>query len=81
MAKTADEVIRDALELPQEDRSRVLHALLDVLKDADVVPPEDTLSELDRRIASVEKGEDEGVPWEDVRAEVVEILATGRRSA
>jgi putative addiction module component (TIGR02574 family) len=77
MAKTANEVIHDALELSEEDRGRVMSALADSLADADP----SFLAELDRRIASADSGEDEGVSWEEVRAEVVETLATGRKSA
>jgi putative addiction module component (TIGR02574 family) len=75
MAKTADEVIHDALELSEEGRSRVMSALADSFDDPSF------LAELDRRIASADSGEDEGVSWEEVRAEVVETLATGRKSA
>lgn len=75
MAKTADEVIRDALELTEEDRSRVLSALVgsfEVDVEREGSPDEATayMTEVRRRIDDVLDGRAKGRPWREAMAEL-----------
>ena len=78
MTSRAQQVLRDALALPVDERTDVAAELLASLDDA---PPEDQAQveaawtrEIERRARRVMSGESAGEPWEDVRARVIRRL-------
>lgn len=70
MVRTADELIQEVLSLPDDERERVLVALLDELSAS--APEEDTafVAELRRRADDALSGKSEGIPWRDVIGEL-----------
>jgi putative addiction module component (TIGR02574 family) len=78
MTSRAQQLLREALTLPVEERADVAAELLASLDEA---PPEDPAEveaawarEIERRARRVMSGESNGEPWEDVRARVVQRL-------
>jgi putative addiction module component (TIGR02574 family) len=78
MTSRAQELLREALTLPVEERADVAAELLASLDEA---PPESAAEveaawahEIERRARRVMNGESAGEPWEDVRARVVQRL-------
>lgn len=71
MNDKADAVLSLALDLPESERAELAAALLESLEpppDADV---EDAWrEEVARRVAAIDAGEVEMVPWEQVRKEL-----------
>jgi putative addiction module component (TIGR02574 family) len=74
----AQELLREALTLPAEERADVAAELLASLDEA---PAEDAAEveaawarEIERRARRVMSGESAGEPWEDVRARVIQRL-------
>jgi putative addiction module component (TIGR02574 family) len=70
MTSRAQELLREALTLPSEDRADVAAELLASLDDTET----DTASieaewaaEIEKRARRVLAGESPGIPWEDVR--------------
>ena len=79
MTSEAQEVLRQALALPADQRADVAAELLASLDEA---PPSDRAAveaawarEIERRARRVMSGESAGEPWEDVRARVLRRLA------
>lgn len=88
MAKTAEDVIRDVCELPDDERARALVKLADLFgmpesrSDRDPAAGEEAFAaELQRRLDRLESGEDEPSRWEDVRAEALAGLKAPRKIA
>ena len=78
MTSRAQELLREALTLPAEERADVAAELLARLDEA---PAEDRAAveaarakEIERRARRVMSGESTGESWEDVRARVVQRL-------
>lgn len=78
MTSRAQDLLRQALTLPVEERADVAAELLASLDEA---PPQDAAQveaawarEIERRARRVMSGESAGEPWEDVRARVVQRL-------
>ena len=78
MTSRAQQLLREALTLPVEERADVAAELLASLDEA---PPEDAAEveaawarEIERRARRVMSGESTGEPWDDVRARVVQRL-------
>ena len=78
MTSRAQELLREALTLPAEERADVAAELLASLDGA---PPEDPAAieaawakEIERRARRVMSGESAGESWEDVRARVLQRL-------
>jgi putative addiction module component (TIGR02574 family) len=79
MTSRAQELLRDALTLPADERADVAAELLASLDGP--TPPEATAveamwaREIERRARRVMAGESAGEPWGDVRKRVVRRLA------
>ena len=78
MTSRAQDLLREALTLPVEERADVAAELLASLDEA---PPRDAAEveaawarEIERRARRVMSGESAGESWEDVRARVVQRL-------
>jgi putative addiction module component (TIGR02574 family) len=78
MTSRAQELLREALTLPVEERADVAAGLLASLDEA---PAENAAEveaawarEIERRARRVMSGESTGEPWEDVRARVIQRL-------
>ena len=71
MSSQAQQILRDALALPVNERADVAAELLASLDDAEAEHPVDVeaawAAEIERRARRVVSGESAGVPWEDVR--------------
>ena len=71
MSSQAQQLLRDALALPLNERADVAAELLASLDDAEAEHPVDVeaawAAEIERRARRVMSGESAGVPWEDVR--------------
>jgi putative addiction module component (TIGR02574 family) len=72
MTTRAQELLREALALPIDERADVAAELLASLDEAGTENPADVeaawAAEIERRARRVLAGESEGQPWEDVRA-------------
>jgi len=67
----AAKVIEKALALSPQDRARVAHELIASLDQAEDADAEDAwVSEVQERLAAVDRGDVELVDWETVRARV-----------
>ena len=71
MTSRAQELLREALTLPLDERASVAAELLASLDDAEGEHPSDVeaawAAEIERRARRVLAGETTGTPWEDVR--------------
>lgn len=70
MTSRAQELLREALTLPSEERADVAAELLASLDDTDTdIADVETAwaAEIEKRARRVLAGESPGVPWEDVR--------------
>jgi putative addiction module component (TIGR02574 family) len=72
MTTRAQELLREALALPIDERAGVAAELLASLDEAGTENPADVeaawAAEIEKRTRRVLAGESEGRPWEDVRA-------------
>ena len=64
---SATEILAKARELRPEERREIAEALLEDL-EAEESP--ELIAELDRRLAEFEKNPNEGIPWQQVKAEM-----------
>jgi putative addiction module component (TIGR02574 family) len=74
MTSRAQELLREALTLPTDERADVAAELLASLDEAGAEDPAQVeaawAAEIERRARRVMAGESQGIPWEDVRARV-----------
>jgi putative addiction module component (TIGR02574 family) len=70
----AKKIFEEALALPEQERRVLIDALSDTFEHdvADLSP--EWKQEIQGRIAELESGEVEAIPWEQVEAEVREVL-------
>ena len=81
MAATFDTVLRDALNLPVEDRSRIASRLIesvDAGDDADISPA--WRDEIARRIEAARNGQSLRIPHDEVMADARDLLAKSKAS-
>jgi putative addiction module component (TIGR02574 family) len=80
MSTKAQAVLTLALDLPERDRAEIAAALLDSLEppaEADV--EQAWRQEVARRVAAIDAGEVEMIPWEQVREELFTRLNERRK--
>jgi putative addiction module component (TIGR02574 family) len=77
MAKPAEKVLQEALELPEQERAEVVCGLLDSFGGPQHTPErtdEEWIAEIERRAQAAIAGEP-GVPWEKVRSAIKRRLS------
>jgi putative addiction module component (TIGR02574 family) len=78
MSPRAQELLRDALALPVDERADLAAQLLASLDDAADEDPSEVeaawAAEIERRARRVLAGESAGIPWSDVRRRAEEDL-------
>jgi putative addiction module component (TIGR02574 family) len=70
MTQRAQDLLREALALPLDERADVAAQLLASLDDEDVATDDIEAAwavEIEKRARRVVSGQSEGIPWEDVR--------------
>ena len=76
MGRNAGAVLKEALILPETDRADIAAALLDSLEPPQEVDVEKAWrQEVAARVAALDAGEVETVPWEQVRDRLFRRLA------
>ena len=70
MTSSAKKLIDDALTLPPEERQAIAEALMESLVEASVEMSPAWNAELASRIAEIDRGEVEAIPWDDVEQRV-----------
>ncbi|MEM9494261.1 MAG: addiction module protein [Myxococcota bacterium] len=75
MTVEAAQLLRDALELSEEDRMELMTALSDSFKPPPAELSPEWKQELENRIDQLERGEVEPVSWDDVEATIRATLA------
>ena len=69
MAKSARELFEEAMRLAPEERATLMRLLIDTLDTESEEGAEDAWrAEVERRIAELDSGAVEAVPWEELRA-------------
>jgi Putative addiction module component len=74
MSALAERVVREALELDEEERADVAAAILDSLGALPQEPEDVWLAEIERRAERAILGESEGTPWDVVRDQLAASL-------
>lgn len=80
-----DQIVAQLLDLPIEDRIHVRDILDESLQGEGAFGIDDQAAaawtaEIDRRIAAYDRGEATAKPWEELRAELRQMLDQRRRS-
>jgi len=69
MAVSRDDILRQALALPERDRADLIAALIDSLDaEADEGVEEAWRTEIERRARELDSGTVESIPWEVVKS-------------
>ena len=76
MTKAAEALLRDALDLDERERAEMAAALLESLEPAvDEAEIEQAWQEeVARRVAALDSGQAELIPWEEVRKQLLSRL-------
>jgi putative addiction module component (TIGR02574 family) len=75
MAKDVTALFRDASELPERDRATLAGLLIESLEtDPDPDVEAAWSDEIKRRVAELESGNVETIPWEEVRRRLLDRL-------
>lgn len=75
MSKTFTQVWQEAAELTEEERASLAGLLIDSLEsEADPGVEEAWAAEIQKRVAQVEAGTAQTVPWEEVRQRLISRL-------
>lgn len=77
MAKNARQLLRDALELPEDERAQLVYGLLNSMGPEPSGPEpsyQEWIAEIERRARAVLAGEP-GIPWEEAREEIRQRLS------
>lgn len=81
MERNTEALLRKALALPEADRANLAGALLESLEPSDEAEVEEAWrEEVAARIAALDAGEVETVPWEEVRDQLFARLREPRAS-
>jgi len=71
MERNLKEVFQEAVQLPERDRAALAGLLIETLDPVSEADVEAAWSEeIKRRLAEIDAGKVELIPWEDVRAEL-----------
>jgi putative addiction module component (TIGR02574 family) len=80
VARRSDDVLAEALRLPAAARAALAAELIRSLDDAE--PSADVeaawAEEIRRRVAEIDAGRTESVPWAEVEREVLEVARRGQ---
>jgi len=68
MAESAEELLQQALQLPEEDRDRIAEALWRSIDEAHPSLHEEWAAEAKARAAEIDDGRVKAIPGEEVRA-------------
>ena len=80
MARNAEAVLKEALTLPEADRADIAGALLESIEPTSEAEVEAAWrQEVAARVAALDAGEVETIPWEEVRARLFARLSERRR--
>ncbi|HVF59488.1 MAG TPA: addiction module protein [Thermoanaerobaculia bacterium] len=81
MARLAEAVLKEALALPEEDRADIAGALLESIEpDSEAEVEAAWRQEVAARVAALDAGEVETIPWEEVRARLHARLSERQRA-
>ena len=71
MTRNLEELFREAAQLPERDRATLAGLLIESLEPAPEPDAEAAWSkEIEQRVAELDAGTVETIPWEEVRAEL-----------
>ena len=71
MTRSLEELFREAAQLPERDRATLVGLLIESLEPAAEPDVEAAWSrEIERRVAELDAGTVQTIPWEEVRAEL-----------
>ncbi len=71
MGRDLNELFREAAQLPDEDRAALAGLLLESIEPGPEPEVESAwAAEIERRVAEIESGAVEMIPWEEVREEL-----------
>lgn len=80
MTRHAEDVLQDALTLPEGDRAEIAGALLESLEPTAEIDIEKAWrQEVAARVAALDAGEVETIPWEEVRNNLLARLSERRQ--
>ena len=80
MSERADEILRQAMRLTDDERAEVAGALFESIEPPPEVEVEQAWrEEVARRIAALDAGQARTVPWEEVREQLFARLRASQR--
>jgi putative addiction module component (TIGR02574 family) len=76
MPRAAEEVLNEALQLPEEDRDRIADSLWRSVRSSETEGIDEAwIAESERRCAEIDEGRVQMVPWGDVSNELKKMIA------